>query len=117
MKKNTGTTGSSSVTTQNLDKITQVTGNLYKSIAVIGKRANQINLKTRDELHAKLNEFASTTDNLEEVFENREQIEISRFYEKLPNPAITATREFLEGDIYFRGNEEEEGGSNPELNA
>lgn len=101
MKKN-APVASPFIETKDLDEIIAKTGNLYKSLSVISKRANQINLKTREELHSKLNEFASTSDNLEEVFENREQIEISRHYERMPNPALVATKEFLEGDIYFR---------------
>lgn len=107
MKKNTPATNSF-IETRDLDEITSKTGNLYKSLAVMSKRANQINLKTREELHSKLNEFASSSDNLEEVFENREQIEISRHYERMPNPALVATREFLEGDVYFREPESEQ---------
>jgi len=102
MKKTPSQTASPFIETRDLDDITKPTGNLYKSISVISKRAHQINLKTREELHAKLSEFATSSDNLEEVFENREQIEISRFYERLPNPALVATKEFLEGEVYFR---------------
>ena len=78
------------------------TGNIYESIAVIGKRANQISAEIKQELSKKLQEFASSTDNLDEVFENREQIEISRYYEKLPKPSLIATQEFIDGKIYFR---------------
>ena len=78
------------------------TGNIYESVAIIGKRANQISLDIKNELSKKLQEFASVSDNLDEVFENREQIEISRFYEKLPKPSLIATQEFVEGKIYFR---------------
>lgn len=77
-------------------------GNLYRSISIMGKRANQIALEIKEELHSKLEEFATSSDNLEEVFENREQIEISKYYEKLPNPAVLATEEFLNDEIYFR---------------
>ncbi|HEX5555210.1 MAG TPA: DNA-directed RNA polymerase subunit omega [Chitinophagaceae bacterium] len=94
--------------TRDLIKIKEVTGNLYKSIAIIGKRSNQINTAVREELHSKLEEFVSTTDNLEEVHENKEQIEISRFYERLPNPAIVATEEFMEGKTYYREHEDED---------
>ena len=107
MKKNVPST-SSFIETKDLEEITNKTGNLYKSLAVMSKRANQINLTTREELHSKLNEFASASDNLEEVFENREQIEISRHYERMPNPALVATKEFLEGDVYFREPESEQ---------
>lgn len=94
--------------TRDLTEIKDKTGNLYKSIAIIAKRANQINTSVREELHSKLEEFVTTTDNLEEVHENKEQIEISRFYERLPNPALVATEEFLEGKTYYRQNEEED---------
>jgi len=93
---------SSTTETQNLIDIANKTGNLYKSIAIVSKRSRQINSKVKDELISKLNEFASTTDNLEEVFENREQIEISRFYEKMPNPALLALNEFMEDNTYYR---------------
>jgi len=82
------------------------TGNIYESISVIAKRANQINVTLREELHNKLEEFASHTDTLEEIHENKEQIEISRAYEKMPNPALLATQEFLEDKIYHRKNED-----------
>jgi DNA-directed RNA polymerase subunit K/omega len=83
-----------------------VTGNLYESIAIVSRRANQINISLREELHNKLEEFASHTDSLEEIHENKEQIEISRAYEKMPNPAILATQEFMEGKVYHRRNDE-----------
>mgnify|MGYP000491967876 CR=1 len=98
---------SSTTETQNLIDIAEKTGNLYKSIAIASKRSRQINSKIKDELISKLNEFASTTDNLEEVFENREQIEISRFYEKMPNPALLALNEFMEDKTYYRLKEKE----------
>lgn len=78
------------------------TNNLYESIAIVAKRANQIASHIKEELHSKLEEFATHTDNLEEVHENREQIEISRHYERLPNPALLATQEFADDKIYFR---------------
>ncbi|ACU64368.1 RNA polymerase Rpb6 [Chitinophaga sp. YR627] len=95
------------VETKNTTEIKSKTGNLYESIAVIAKRANQINISVKEELHSKLEEFASHTDNLEEVHENKEQIEISRFYERMANPAIQATMEFLEDKIYFRRNDDD----------
>ena len=76
--------------------------NVYEAVAVISKRANQIGVEIKAELEKKLQEFAPYTDNLEEVFENREQIEISRFYEKLPKPTLIATQEFVDGKIYHR---------------
>lgn len=78
------------------------TGNIYESVVIIGKRANQISAEIKQELSKKLSEFASTQDNLDEVFENREQIEISRYYEKLPKPTLLATQEYIEGHIYWR---------------
>ncbi|HUM97396.1 MAG TPA: DNA-directed RNA polymerase subunit omega [Chitinophagaceae bacterium] len=90
------------VETKSLDDIKAKTGNLYESIAIIGKRANQINISLKEELHNKLEEFASHTDSLEEIHENKEQIEISRAYERMPNPALLATQEFLDDKVYFR---------------
>jgi DNA-directed RNA polymerase subunit K/omega len=78
------------------------TGNIYETIAILAKRANQISTEMKEELISKLQEFASHTDNLEEVFENREQIEISKYYERLPKPAAIAVQEFLDKKIYFR---------------
>lgn len=77
------------------------TGNVYETVCIIGKRANQIAMEMKKDLEKKLQEFAST-DNMEEVSENREQIEISRFYEKLPKPTLIATQEYLEGELYFK---------------
>jgi DNA-directed RNA polymerase subunit K/omega len=92
----------SSVVTRDLDKIASQTGNVYESVVVISKRAKQIAVNIKEELNNKLAEFATTVDNLEEVFENREQIEISKFYERLPKPTTTATEEFLEGKLNYR---------------
>ncbi|MBC7422013.1 MAG: DNA-directed RNA polymerase subunit omega [Ferruginibacter sp.] len=92
---------------KNLFDIKQKTGNLYESIAIIAKRANQINISIREELHNKLEEFASHTDSLEEIHENKEQIEISKAYERMPNPALLASQEFMEDKVYFRKNEED----------
>ena len=94
------------VETRSLNDIKEKTGNLYESISIIGKRANQINISLKEELHNKLEEFASHTDSLEEIHENKEQIEISRAYERMPNPALLATQEFMEGKIYHRRNDE-----------
>jgi len=91
--------------TKDVSKIKRKTGNSYESIAIISKRANQINIMLKEELHNKLEEFASHTDSLEEVHENKEQIEISRAYEKMPNPALLATAEFMENKIYHRRND------------
>ena len=92
--------------TRDLSDFRDKTGNVYESIAIMGKRANQISVEIKDELKKKLDEFSSSSDNLEEVFENREQIEISRYYERLPKPAIIATEEFLDGEISFRHGQE-----------
>jgi DNA-directed RNA polymerase subunit K/omega len=87
---------------RDLTRIENPTGNVYESIAIIAKRANQISSQMKEELHSKLAEFATDSDNLEEVFENREQIEIATHYEKLPKPTLIATQEFLEDQVYFR---------------
>ena len=76
--------------------------NIYEAVAIIAKRSNQIAVEMKEELSRKLQEFASYTDNLEEIFENREQIEISKFYERIPKPVLIATQEFEDGQIYFR---------------
>lgn len=88
--------------TRDMNDFRDVTGNVYESVAILGKRSNQIAVDLKEELKKKLDEFSSTQDNLEEVFENREQIEISRFYERLPKPTLIATQEFLEGQVYHR---------------
>ena len=90
-----------------LSDLKDKTGNVYESIAIIAKRANQINITIKEELHNKLEEFASHTDSLEEIHENKEQIEISRAYERMPNPALLATAEFLDDKVYFRRNDED----------
>lgn len=91
-----------STITRNMDEIEAVTGNVYESCVIISKRSNQISVDLKEELTGKLNEFASNTDNLEEIFENREQIEISRFYEKLPKTNAIAMKEFLEDKLFYR---------------
>jgi len=93
--------------TKNLTDLKNKTGNLYESIAIIAKRANQINISMKEELHSKLEEFATHTDSLEEIHENKEQIEISKAYERMPNPALLATQEFMEDKIYYRKNEDD----------
>lgn len=95
------------VETKSLDDVRKKTGNLYESIAIIAKRANQINISLKEELHNKLDEFASHTDSLEEIHENKEQIEISRAYERMPNPALLATQEFMDEKVYFRKGEDQ----------
>ncbi|MFT7614682.1 MAG: DNA-directed RNA polymerase subunit K/omega [Parvicellaceae bacterium] len=88
--------------TRDISEIESQLGNLYEGLVTISKRANQINDGMKEELTSKLAEFASTSDNLEEIFENREQIEISRFYERLPKPVAIAVQEFLAEQIYNR---------------
>ena len=88
--------------TRNLMELCEDTGNLYETVAIIGKRANQIGVEMKNDLSKKLQEFASYNDNLEEVFDNREQIEISRYYEKLPEPTLIAAQEYIEGKVYYR---------------
>lgn len=88
--------------TRNLMELCEDTGNIYETVAIIGKRANQIAAEMKNDLSKKLQEFASYNDNLEEVFENREQIAISRYYEKLPKPTLIATQEYIEGKVYYR---------------
>jgi DNA-directed RNA polymerase subunit K/omega len=95
-------TVASSTVTRDLRDLDKTTGNLYESIVIMSKRANQISNNIKEELTQKLSEFASSNDNLEEVFENREQIEISKHYERLPKPSLVAVQEFLENKVYFR---------------
>ena len=107
LRRQIGNGLSNVVDTKDTNKIKLKTGNIYESIAVISKRANQINISLKEELHNKLEEFASHTDSLEEIHKNKEQIEISKAYEKMPNPALLATQEFMEDKVYFRRNEED----------
>lgn len=88
--------------TRDLRTFEAKTGNLYESVVVVAKRANQINQEVKEELTNKLAEFASHTDNLEEIFENREQIEVSKYYERLPKPHAIAIQEFMDDKIYYR---------------
>ena len=88
--------------TRDIIALSNDTGNVYETLRIIGKRANQISVEMKNDLEKKLQEFASYNDNLEEVFENREQIEISRYYEKLPKPTLIATQEYLEGNVYYK---------------
>ena len=93
---------SNTTITRDLRELDAKTNNIYESLVIMAKRANQISNNIKEELHQKLSEFASSNDNLEEVFENREQIEISKHYEKLPKPSLIAVQEFLEDKIYYR---------------
>lgn len=94
--------------TRNKNDFYAQTGNIYETVAILAKRANQISLEIKEELDKKIEEFASPTDNLEEIFENREQIEISRYYEQLPKPTLIAIHEFLNEQIYFRNPDDTE---------
>ena len=93
--------------THNLMEMCDETGNIYESVVIMSKRANQIGNEMKNDLQRKLKEFAQGNDTLEETFENREQIEISRYYEKLPKPTLIATEEFEKGKIYFRNPEKD----------
>ncbi|MGM0579156.1 MAG: DNA-directed RNA polymerase subunit omega [Bacteroidota bacterium] len=97
-----------SITTRDTSELVKDTDNIYQTVVVTSKRARQISSNMKEELSNKLAEFASTVDNLEEIFENREQIEISKFYERMPKPTIMAMEEFLEGKVYYRKREEED---------
>ena len=99
---NTKSTVASSTITRDLRELDIQTDNIYESIVIMSKRANQISNNVKEELHQKLSEFASSNDNLEEVFENREQIEISKHYERLPKASLVAVQEFLENKVYYR---------------
>ncbi|TRZ41074.1 DNA-directed RNA polymerase subunit omega [Robertkochia solimangrovi] len=96
-----------STVTYNRNEIDAPTQNIYEAISVVAKRANQINAEIKKELIEKLEEFATYTDSLEEIFENKEQIEVSKFYEKLPKPHAIAIQEWLEDKIYYRNTEKE----------
>ena len=94
--------------TRDTINIEEKTGNIYESIVAVSKRSNQISVEIKEELTAKLQEFASSTDNLEEIFENREQIELSRYYERMAKPPAIATQEILDDKLFFRNPEEQE---------
>ena len=94
--------------TRNLKELDQQTENVYETLVILSKRANQINNGMKEELTSKLEEFASSTDNLEEIFENREQIEVSRFYERLPKPGAIAMQEMEQDQLFWRQPETEE---------
>lgn len=88
--------------TRNMSELNDPTENIYESVAIIAKRANQISQEIKEELNSKIEEFATPSDNLEEVFENREQIELAKYYENLPKPTLIATNEFLKDQIFSR---------------
>lgn len=93
--------------TRDMVALSEDTGNVYETVCIIGKRANQIAVEMKNDLEKKLQEFASCNDNLEEVFENREQIEISRYYENLPKPTLIAAQEYQEGKVYHKNPDKE----------
>lgn len=96
------TNAPSNTVTRDMMEMSADTGNIYETVAIIGKRSNQVSVEIKNDLSKKLQEFASYNDNLEEVFENREQIEISRYYEKLPKATLIAAQEYEEGKVYYR---------------
>ncbi|MBK6522973.1 MAG: DNA-directed RNA polymerase subunit omega [Bacteroidia bacterium] len=96
------TNANQSIVTRDIRRFDAQTGNIYEAVSIMSKRANQISTELKEELTSKLQEFGSNNDNLEEIFENREQIEVSKFYEKLPKPSLIAVQEFLEEKIYYR---------------
>lgn len=95
-------TANANTETRDIMQMAEPVGNVYEMVMIISKRANQIAMEMKQELDSKLQEFASYNDNLEEIFENHEQIEISRFYEKLPKPTLLAIEEWINGEIYYR---------------
>lgn len=99
---------SASLISRDMSEITEVTGNMYEAVNIIGKRANQLLANQKEELTEKLAQFASPIDNLEEIFENREQIEISKYYERLPKNTTLATEKFVKGEIAYRYTDSEE---------
>jgi len=90
------------IKTRNITDLQEKCGNIYRAVKIIASRANQLSVTSKEELSAKLAEFASTVDNLEEVFENREQIEISKFYERMPKPSKVALEEFMKDEVYYK---------------
>lgn len=97
----------SSTITRDLNRLDKDTENIYETVNIIAKRANQVGVEIKQDLSRKLEEFAFYTDNLEEIFENREQIDISKFYEKLPKPSLIATQEFIDGKLHYSEKTEE----------
>lgn len=96
-----------STISRDMNAISEEIGNVYETVKIIAKRANQISAEIKIEIDKKLQDFGNTSENIEEVFENREQIEISRYFEKLPKPVLLATQEFLEDKIYYRNSVKE----------
>jgi len=108
MNKYRNSNASNSTKTYDRKDIEEPTNNIYEAISIIAKRSSQINIEIKKELHDKLDEFATHNDNLEEIFENKEQIEVSRFYERLPKPYAIAIQEWLESKVYYRDTGESE---------
>ncbi len=96
------------IITRDITNLSKDTGNIYETVMIIAERANQISTDVKKELNARLEEFATYTDTLEETFENREQIEISRYYERQPKPSLVAIKEFEDGETFFRKTTEQE---------
>jgi DNA-directed RNA polymerase subunit K/omega len=96
------TNAPSNTVTRNLMSLAEETGNVYEMVRIVGKRANEIASEIKQDLERKLQEFSSYTDNLDEIFENREQIEISRYFERLPKPTLIAAQEFVDNELYYR---------------
>lgn len=107
MNNNKSTVAHSTVT-RDVRQLDTTTNNIYESIVVISKRANQVANAMKEELQGKLAEFTSSSDNLEEIFENREQIEVSKQYEQMPKPSLVAIDEFLNGKVYYRNPSKEQ---------
>ena len=108
MNKYRNSNASGTTKTYDRIEIEEPTNNIYEAISIIAKRSSQINSEIKKELHDKLDEFATHNDNLEEIFENKEQIEVSRFYERLPKPYAIAIQEWLESKVYYRDTEQSE---------
>ncbi|HRH37757.1 MAG TPA: DNA-directed RNA polymerase subunit omega [Flavobacteriales bacterium] len=100
------TAAAKTTVTRDVSKLDQEIGNVYETVAILGKRANQISVSIKEELNAKLEEFAVSGENLEEVYENREQIEVSKHYERMPKPGALAIQELMEGKLYHRRGDE-----------
>ena len=102
-------TTASTTVTRDIAEMESRIGNIYETVSVIAKRANQVSAELKEEITHRLSEFTTQSDNLEEVFENREQIELSRQYERMPKPSLIAIQEYLDGNVYFRNPANEEG--------
>ena len=96
------TTAPDNIITRDMIELGETTGNVYETVRIIGKRSNEIAVDIKQDLGKKLQEFSSTVDSLEEIFENREQIEISKYFERIPKPTLIATEEFVQNEVYYR---------------